>query len=158
MWTLNQIPSIMFLSENCVPYAVEITSLSLCPLTHSDSSVKALRPRLFSVPPEKPVNLTCWSRNTKDLTCRWAPGGQGETFIKTKYTLKYKLRSVPRVIHALPRLTPYLVCIARVPTCLRTVEGCSRMSQTKLSVLIPPDGNTIHINIYIVINVGFHAQ
>uniref|UniRef100_A0A8B9JFP4 Cytokine receptor-like factor 1a n=1 Tax=Astyanax mexicanus TaxID=7994 RepID=A0A8B9JFP4_ASTMX len=44
------------------------------------------------MPPEKPVNLTCWSRNTKDLTCRWAPGGQGETFIKTKYTLKYKLR------------------------------------------------------------------
>ncbi|KAM4625072.1 cytokine receptor-like factor 1a isoform 1-T1 [Polymixia lowei] len=44
------------------------------------------------MPPESPVNLTCWSRNTKDLTCRWAPGGQGETFIRTKYTLKYKLR------------------------------------------------------------------
>ncbi|XP_053484312.1 cytokine receptor-like factor 1a isoform X1 [Ictalurus furcatus] len=44
------------------------------------------------MPPEKPVNLTCWSRNTKDLTCKWAPGGQGETFIKTKYTLKYKLK------------------------------------------------------------------
>lgn len=44
------------------------------------------------VPPDKPVNLTCWSRNTKDLTCKWAPGGQGETFIKTKYTLKYKLK------------------------------------------------------------------
>ncbi|XP_048832509.1 cytokine receptor-like factor 1b isoform X1 [Brienomyrus brachyistius] len=44
------------------------------------------------MPPEKPVNLTCWSRNTKDLTCRWTPGGQGETFIRTKYTLKYKLR------------------------------------------------------------------
>uniref|UniRef100_W5LJA2 Cytokine receptor-like factor 1 n=1 Tax=Astyanax mexicanus TaxID=7994 RepID=W5LJA2_ASTMX len=41
---------------------------------------------------KSPSNLTCWSRNTKDLTCRWAPGGQGETFIKTKYTLKYKLR------------------------------------------------------------------
>ncbi|XP_029505059.1 cytokine receptor-like factor 1 [Oncorhynchus nerka] len=46
----------------------------------------------IGMPPVKPVNLTCWSRNTKDLTCRWAPGGQGETFIKTKYTLKYKLR------------------------------------------------------------------
>ncbi|KAG7456809.1 hypothetical protein MATL_G00239820 [Megalops atlanticus] len=44
------------------------------------------------MPPEKPVNLTCWSRNTKDLTCKWAPGGQGETYIRTKYTLKYKLR------------------------------------------------------------------
>ncbi|KPP66976.1 cytokine receptor-like factor 1 precursor-like [Scleropages formosus] len=45
----------------------------------------------IGMPPEKPVNLTCWSRNTKDLTCRWAPGSQGETFIRTKYTLKYKL-------------------------------------------------------------------
>ncbi|KAJ8003731.1 hypothetical protein DPEC_G00151400 [Dallia pectoralis] len=44
------------------------------------------------MPPVKPVNLTCWSRNTKDLTCRWAPGGQGEIFIRTKYTLKYKFR------------------------------------------------------------------
>ncbi|XP_034149804.1 cytokine receptor-like factor 1b isoform X4 [Esox lucius] len=44
------------------------------------------------LPPEKPVNLTCWSRNTKDLSCKWTPGGRGETFIKTKYTLKYKLR------------------------------------------------------------------
>ncbi|KAF7664731.1 hypothetical protein LDENG_00167140 [Lucifuga dentata] len=44
------------------------------------------------MPPEKPVNLTCWSRNTKDLSCRWSPGGWGETFIRTKYTLKYKLR------------------------------------------------------------------
>ncbi|XP_031416104.1 cytokine receptor-like factor 1a isoform X2 [Clupea harengus] len=44
------------------------------------------------MPPVKPINLTCWSRNTKDLTCQWAPGGQGETFIRTKYTLKYKLR------------------------------------------------------------------
>ncbi|XP_034036103.1 cytokine receptor-like factor 1b isoform X2 [Thalassophryne amazonica] len=44
------------------------------------------------MPPEKPVNLTCWSRNTKDLSCKWSPGGAGETFIRTKYTLKYKLR------------------------------------------------------------------
>uniref|UniRef100_A0A7N8WUD1 Cytokine receptor-like factor 1 n=1 Tax=Mastacembelus armatus TaxID=205130 RepID=A0A7N8WUD1_9TELE len=44
------------------------------------------------MPPEKPVNLTCWSRNTKDLRCRWSPGGVGETHIRTKYTLKYKLR------------------------------------------------------------------
>ncbi|KAI4899984.1 hypothetical protein NFI96_014494 [Prochilodus magdalenae] len=44
------------------------------------------------MPPEKPANLSCWSRNTKDLSCRWSPGGQGETFISTKYVLKYKLR------------------------------------------------------------------
>lgn len=44
------------------------------------------------VPPEKPVNLSCWSRNTKDLTCGWAPGGKGETNISTQYRLKYKLR------------------------------------------------------------------
>ncbi|KAG7260312.1 hypothetical protein CRUP_022786 [Coryphaenoides rupestris] len=40
----------------------------------------------------KPVNLTCLSRNTKDLSCQWTPGGEGETFISTKYILKYKLR------------------------------------------------------------------
>ncbi|XP_036970194.1 cytokine receptor-like factor 1b isoform X1 [Acanthopagrus latus] len=44
------------------------------------------------MPPEKPVNLSCWSRNTKDLSCRWTPGGRGETHIRTTYTLKYKLR------------------------------------------------------------------
>ncbi|XP_008275735.1 cytokine receptor-like factor 1b [Stegastes partitus] len=44
------------------------------------------------MPPEKPVNLSCLSRNTKDLSCRWSVGGPGETHIRTKYTLKYKLR------------------------------------------------------------------
>jgi len=44
------------------------------------------------VPPEKPVNITCWSKNMKDLTCKWAPGTEGETFLHTNYTLKYKLR------------------------------------------------------------------
>lgn len=44
------------------------------------------------MPPEKPMNLTCWSRNAKDLSCKWSPGGRGETHIQTKYTLKYKLR------------------------------------------------------------------
>uniref|UniRef100_A0A8C9F9W0 Fibronectin type-III domain-containing protein n=2 Tax=Aves TaxID=8782 RepID=A0A8C9F9W0_PAVCR len=51
--------------------------LSLCPLP---------------VPPEKPVNISCWSKNMKDLTCTWAPGTEGETFLHTNYTLKYKLR------------------------------------------------------------------
>ncbi|XP_074525334.1 cytokine receptor-like factor 1b isoform X2 [Halichoeres trimaculatus] len=44
------------------------------------------------MPPEKSVNITCWSRNAKDLSCKWSPGGQGETHIRTTYTLKYKLR------------------------------------------------------------------
>ncbi|KGL81695.1 Cytokine receptor-like factor 1, partial [Tinamus guttatus] len=44
------------------------------------------------VPPEKPVNISCWSKNMKDLTCTWAPGTEGETFLHTNYTLKYKLR------------------------------------------------------------------
>ncbi|XP_056614562.1 cytokine receptor-like factor 1b isoform X2 [Triplophysa dalaica] len=44
------------------------------------------------LPPERPVNLTCWSRNTKDLSCRWTPGSREETFINTKYILKYKLK------------------------------------------------------------------
>ncbi|XP_017262759.1 cytokine receptor-like factor 1b isoform X1 [Kryptolebias marmoratus] len=44
------------------------------------------------LPPEKPENLTCWSHNAKDLTCKWQLGGRGETHIRTRYTLKYKLR------------------------------------------------------------------
>lgn len=47
-----------------------------------------------SVPPEKPFNISCWSKNMKDLTCRWTPGAQGETFLHTNYSLKYKLRFV----------------------------------------------------------------
>lgn len=46
------------------------------------------------VPPEKPFNISCWSRNMKDLTCRWTPGTHGETFLHTNYSLKYKLRLV----------------------------------------------------------------
>lgn len=53
-------------------------------------SCQALFP--LSVPPEKPVNITCWSKNMKDLTCKWAPGTEGETYLHTNYTLKYKLR------------------------------------------------------------------
>lgn len=48
----------------------------------------------LAVPPEKPVNITCWSKNMKDLTCKWAPGTEGETFLHTNYTLKYKRRWV----------------------------------------------------------------
>uniref|UniRef100_A0A8C6RVT3 Cytokine receptor-like factor 1 n=1 Tax=Nannospalax galili TaxID=1026970 RepID=A0A8C6RVT3_NANGA len=45
-----------------------------------------------ALPPEKPFNISCWSRNMKDLTCRWTPGAHGETFLHTNYSLKYKLR------------------------------------------------------------------
>ncbi|XP_042297978.1 cytokine receptor-like factor 1 isoform X2 [Sceloporus undulatus] len=44
------------------------------------------------LPPAKPTNISCWSKNLKDLTCRWAPGTEGETYLHTNYTLKYKLR------------------------------------------------------------------
>lgn len=65
-----------------------------------------------TAPPEKPVNLTCWSRNTKDLSCRWSPGSQGETFINTKYVLKYKLKwdSDTKKLHNFPHLF-----FARIP-------------------------------------------
>lgn len=53
-----------------------------------------LHPSFSPVPPEKPFNISCWSRNMKDLTCRWTPGAPGETFLHTNYSLKYKLRSV----------------------------------------------------------------
>ncbi|KAM9515954.1 cytokine receptor-like factor 1 isoform 4-T5 [Guaruba guarouba] len=58
--------------------------LLLCP--------RLLRADPLALPPEKPVNITCWSKNMKDLTCKWAPGTEGETFLHTNYTLKYKLR------------------------------------------------------------------
>lgn len=46
----------------------------------------------IGLPPEKPTNISCWSKNLKDLTCKWAPGTEGETYLHTNYTLKYKLR------------------------------------------------------------------
>ncbi|XP_060038337.1 cytokine receptor-like factor 1 isoform X5 [Erinaceus europaeus] len=45
-----------------------------------------------ALPPEKPFNISCWSRNMRDLTCHWSPGTRGETFLPTNYSLKYKLR------------------------------------------------------------------
>ncbi|XP_075340652.1 cytokine receptor-like factor 1b [Odontesthes bonariensis] len=58
----------------------------------ADGSILAGSCLYVGMPPEKPVNLTCWSHNTKDLSCKWSLGGKGETHIQTKYTLKYKLR------------------------------------------------------------------
>ncbi|XP_053157324.1 cytokine receptor-like factor 1 isoform X2 [Hemicordylus capensis] len=46
----------------------------------------------IGLPPEKPTNISCWSKNLKDLTCKWSPGTEGETHLHTNYTLKYKLR------------------------------------------------------------------
>ncbi|XP_029607178.1 cytokine receptor-like factor 1 isoform X6 [Salmo trutta] len=101
-WTLNgkRLPSSTYdlLSPNCLSVTLHHLNGSqqqsgdnlVC---HSgDGHVLAGSCLYVGMPPEKPVNLTCWSRNTKDLSCKWTPGGRGETFIKTKYTLKYKLR------------------------------------------------------------------
>nr|XP_035142553.2 cytokine receptor-like factor 1 isoform X1 [Callithrix jacchus] len=56
----------------------------------AETVLSALLP--LQVPPEKPFNISCWSKNMKDLTCRWTPGAHGETFLHTNYSLKYKLR------------------------------------------------------------------
>ncbi|XP_013924991.1 PREDICTED: cytokine receptor-like factor 1 [Thamnophis sirtalis] len=58
---------------------------SLCPFTTEHLII-------FPLPPEKPTNISCWSKNLKDLTCRWVPGSEGETHLHTNYSLKYKLR------------------------------------------------------------------
>uniref|UniRef100_A0A8C9JWT6 Cytokine receptor like factor 1 n=1 Tax=Panthera tigris altaica TaxID=74533 RepID=A0A8C9JWT6_PANTA len=57
-----------------------------------DGSILAGSCLYVGLPPEKPFNISCWSKNMKDLTCRWTPGAQGETFLHTNYSLKYKLR------------------------------------------------------------------
>ncbi|XP_035392318.1 cytokine receptor-like factor 1a [Electrophorus electricus] len=101
-WTLNgkRLPSSTYSVLSPTALCVTLTDLAgsrqrsgdnlVC---HSSSGHVLAGSCLYvGMPPEKPVNLTCWSRNTKDLTCQWAPGGQGETFIKTRYTMKYKLR------------------------------------------------------------------
>lgn len=59
-----------------------------------DGSILAGSCLYVGLPPEKPVNISCWSKNMKDLTCRWTPGAHGETFLHTNYSLKYKLRLV----------------------------------------------------------------
>ncbi|XP_006876399.1 PREDICTED: cytokine receptor-like factor 1 [Chrysochloris asiatica] len=57
-----------------------------------DGSILAGSCLYVGLPPEKPFNISCWSKNMKDLTCRWTPGAPGETFLHTNYSLKYKLR------------------------------------------------------------------
>ncbi|KFO22605.1 Cytokine receptor-like factor 1 [Fukomys damarensis] len=57
-----------------------------------DGSILAGSCLYVGLPPEKPFNISCWSKNMKDLTCHWTPGAQGETFLHTNYSLKYKLR------------------------------------------------------------------
>ncbi|XP_053438313.1 cytokine receptor-like factor 1 isoform X2 [Nycticebus coucang] len=57
-----------------------------------DGSILAGSCLYVGLPPEKPFNISCWSKNMKDLTCRWMPGAHGETFLHTNYSLKYKLR------------------------------------------------------------------
>ncbi|XP_019327737.1 PREDICTED: cytokine receptor-like factor 1 [Aptenodytes forsteri] len=72
-----------------------------------------------ALPPEKPVNITCWSKNMKDLTCKWAPGTEGETFLHTNYTLKYKLSISPAADPAVisPQDPTLLIGSSLVATC-----------------------------------------
>uniref|UniRef100_A0A3B3W1N3 Cytokine receptor-like factor 1 n=1 Tax=Poecilia latipinna TaxID=48699 RepID=A0A3B3W1N3_9TELE len=101
-WTLNgvRLPSSAYGVVSSDILSVELRSLNgsqqksgdnlMC--HGADGRVLAGSCLHVGMPPEKPVNLTCWSHNAKDLSCRWSVGGQGETHIPTKYTLKYKLR------------------------------------------------------------------
>ncbi|XP_034531761.1 cytokine receptor-like factor 1a isoform X1 [Notolabrus celidotus] len=101
-WTLNgqQLPSSMYRVLSPTNLSVTLAGLNASRQTSGDNLVchnhkghiLAGSCLYVGMPPEKPVNLTCWSRNTKDLTCSWAPGGRGETNISTQYRLKYKLR------------------------------------------------------------------
>ncbi|XP_014862343.1 cytokine receptor-like factor 1a isoform X2 [Poecilia latipinna] len=101
-WTLNghQLPSSLYRVLSPTNLSVTLAGLNASRQTSGDNLVchnhkghiLAGSCLYVGMPPEKPVNLTCWSRNTKDLTCSWAPGGKGETNISTLYKLKYKLR------------------------------------------------------------------
>ncbi|KAM4723437.1 LOW QUALITY PROTEIN: cytokine receptor-like factor 1a [Anableps anableps] len=100
-WTLNgqQLPSSLYRVLSPTNLSVTLVGLNASRQTSGDNLVchnhkghiLAGSCLYVGMPPEKP-KLTCWSRNTKDLTCSWAPGGKGETNIKTQYKLKYKLR------------------------------------------------------------------
>ncbi|XP_047183234.1 cytokine receptor-like factor 1a isoform X2 [Scophthalmus maximus] len=101
-WTLNgqQLPSSLYRVLSPTNLSVTLAGLNASRQTSGDNLVchnhkghiLAGSCLYVGMPPERPVNLTCWSRNTKDLTCSWAPGGKGETNISTQYMLKYKLR------------------------------------------------------------------
>ncbi|KAM9761526.1 cytokine receptor-like factor 1b [Menidia menidia] len=101
-WTLNgaRVPGASYrvVSPGVLRMRVEALSGSRQPsgdnlLCHGpDGAILAGSCLYVGVPPEKPVNLTCWSHNTRDLSCRWSPGGGGETHLQTRYTLKYQLR------------------------------------------------------------------
>ncbi|KAH1174641.1 hypothetical protein KIL84_008632 [Mauremys mutica] len=101
-WTLNgrRLPPESYKVLNGTTLSVALANLNgsrqqsgdnlVC---HSrDGSILAGSCLYVGLPPEKPVNITCWSKNMKDLTCKWAPGTEGETYLHTNYTLKYKLR------------------------------------------------------------------
>eukprot|EP00076_Gallus_gallus_P007582 XP_003642939.2 cytokine receptor-like factor 1 isoform X2 [Gallus gallus] len=101
-WTLNgrRLPAASYAALGPTTLSVALTRLNgsrqqsgdnlVC---HSrDGGILAGSCLYVGLPPEKPVNISCWSKNMKDLTCTWAPGTEGETFLHTNYTLKYKLR------------------------------------------------------------------
>ncbi|XP_048353733.1 cytokine receptor-like factor 1 [Sphaerodactylus townsendi] len=101
-WTLNgrRLPAETYEVRSARTLSVTISSLNgsqqqsgdnlVC---HSkDGGILAGSCLYVGLPPEKPTNISCWSKNMKDLTCKWAPGTEGETYLHTNYTLKYKLR------------------------------------------------------------------
>ncbi|XP_010604841.2 cytokine receptor-like factor 1 [Fukomys damarensis] len=101
-WTLNgrRLPSELSRMLNASTLALVLANLNgsrqqsgdnlVC---HAqDGSILAGSCLYVGLPPEKPFNISCWSKNMKDLTCHWTPGAQGETFLHTNYSLKYKLR------------------------------------------------------------------
>ncbi|XP_077187710.1 cytokine receptor-like factor 1 isoform X1 [Paroedura picta] len=101
-WTLNgrRLPAETYEVRSATTLSVTVSNLNgsqqqsgdnlVC---HSkDGGILAGSCLYIGLPPEKPTNISCWSKNMKDLTCKWAPGTEGETYLHTNYTLKYKLR------------------------------------------------------------------
>ncbi|XP_063313380.1 cytokine receptor-like factor 1 isoform X4 [Pelobates fuscus] len=101
-WTLNgkRLPSELYAIINGTAMSVALNNLNgskqqsgdnlVC--HGKDGRILAGSCLYVGLPPEKPINITCWSKNMKDLTCKWVPGSEGETYLHTNYTLKYKLR------------------------------------------------------------------
>lgn len=123
---------------------------------HGQSRPQPLYPS--PVPPEKPFNISCWSKNMKDLTCRWTPGAHGETFLHTNYSLKYKLRLVVAFGDMCPSLAVCDLCQAcssspSLVSCLysgATLVRSEALKRPSCVLLLPPApaggmGRTTHV-------------
>uniref|UniRef100_A0A670XU86 Cytokine receptor-like factor 1 n=1 Tax=Pseudonaja textilis TaxID=8673 RepID=A0A670XU86_PSETE len=102
-WTLNgrKLPAETYKVLGATTLSVTLTQLNGSRQQSGDNlmchgkegrSILAGSCLYVGLPPEKPTNISCWSKNLKDLTCRWVPGSEGETHLHTNYSLKYKLR------------------------------------------------------------------